>query len=822
MMNVVSLEQVRRELSEVELYRLAMLRNWLMTGQKKYLPQKTKLSPQEYLEDQLKSEMTFRSAPSITIRSEAELFGINMPRFGYRAMIHQDKKNPHEDEILAAVNIRRIESFIKSVGERLEVSAQVEFLSKLKSKCSFLADSIIGIPPWTKETGTEYDILTTNLAPWYAESSPMEATSFVTHFPVGGGMCAQAVCFMVSSLLHEHARGVYGVAEVTSLANERQPAGFEPSEKPDKEEQLEFLNFSGLNVRSLLRYFEHPEVGLSARAASDTDDYDQVFASEKSFGTYLTHFLEQGAPVIVVCDIKKLKQTVYKKLPYQVGQQTDIQNSPELHSLLVVGKKKRTAVGEDPREYLVHDPATFPYFPMSAADIFESLKTLKQKDLIVVSHSQEVLNSLLEQSHNAESSHVQSIDLPPTSETQQSSQNDKTNELKVTPVPLKPSVLSSFCLDDFKSLITLSEESDALTEPLLCGTEYYVWMQSEVDNLIGTLFLKTDKRLEINAVDALSSIAPNGPLIDIIIERYKTLSNHTQALQPIALASFIPEISSSPHSERGKKAQRSLTFLGWLAVKMHEAQAENGTDRQLSRIEIVAGSRIGKVYQSLPHQHRTPEFIAEILPLTEVFHNVSSNLKSVLKSPQLSQALIDRNICYVLEQEPGPLFTLGTFDSLEVFCKQFLEKGNSNEEDREFYKDFKKLVGLNLDIAHWSMSGIDCEKFEDAPAIWMRIAHAHISGHHPSAHYGDTSLRFVQQQESHWNRYRSMVRLLQKYASKEHKKNVTENGYPGYSGYISLEFEAAPSMEILKESLNCARQLVTTVEHDDFENSDQG
>ena len=235
-LNTVTHRDVEAELSDAEMYRLAYLAYRVTAPE---IP--TVEGFIQSVRSELLKSMRFRSAPSIVVRSEAELFGINMPRFAYRAIFSEDT------EQAGFVNLRRIESFVSSVARRLELGPRDEFITQLRRKCRCVADSFLGIPAWAHD----YHVITTELAQWYSEQWPKRGTPFVTHFPVGGGMCAQAVCFMVSALLHQHGTGVFGVSEVTMMSS----AG-------DESEQR-FLNFSGLTIERMKRYFER--ISLFAR-----------------------------------------------------------------------------------------------------------------------------------------------------------------------------------------------------------------------------------------------------------------------------------------------------------------------------------------------------------------------------------------------------------------------------------------------------------------------------------------------------------------------------------------------------------------------------
>ena len=62
-------------------------------------------------------------------------------------------------------------------------------------------------------------------------------------------MCAQAACFMATSLMHGVANGIFGVPEITALA---------------KGEAAEELLLGGMGHFDILSYFRHPSVGLWA------------------------------------------------------------------------------------------------------------------------------------------------------------------------------------------------------------------------------------------------------------------------------------------------------------------------------------------------------------------------------------------------------------------------------------------------------------------------------------------------------------------------------------------------------------------------------
>lgn len=268
-LNAIDRADVQAELGETEMYRLDYLAFRITSPE---IPGSGGFN--QDARSTVQDQMRFRSAPSIVVRSEAELFGINMPRFAFRAIVAE------KTEQASFVNLRRIGSFVSSVGRRLELGPRDEFISQLRRKCRCVADSLLAVPLWARE----YHVITTDLARWYSEEVPQKGTPFVTHFPVGGGMCAQAVCFMASALLHQHGRGVYGVSEVTMMSG------------TEKDSEETYLNFSGLSVARMTQYFKRIGLTVTPQYAQNVRDYREA----------LRAFLLSGVPVIIPVDMQKL------------------------------------------------------------------------------------------------------------------------------------------------------------------------------------------------------------------------------------------------------------------------------------------------------------------------------------------------------------------------------------------------------------------------------------------------------------------------------------------------------------------------------------
>jgi hypothetical protein len=108
--------------------------------------------------------LSFRLAPSIVVRGEAELFGLSMPRFACRIYLRSQKDS--------FVNIRRLEQLRASLAHHLDENSSTdahpggalrELLGKIGNSSNCCADSLLLPPADLIKAG--YYILTTDLEP---------------------------------------------------------------------------------------------------------------------------------------------------------------------------------------------------------------------------------------------------------------------------------------------------------------------------------------------------------------------------------------------------------------------------------------------------------------------------------------------------------------------------------------------------------------------------------------------------------------------------------------------------------------------------------
>lgn len=344
----------RQELSTAEQWRLVHLRNWLV---------RTPWNPTTAVRSSLRRTgssgleldvrgISFRIAPSIIVRSEAELLGINSPRFALRACFDREG-----DLHPGFVNLRRLKTFREAVSKRLRLYEGHKLLDSL-ARVGCLADGFLN----PQIAYPDYITITTSLAAQYGEEGPERGVPFVTHFPIGGGLCAQAICFQATLLRYRNARSVYGVSEITLLATDRLVSG--AADRVPAEST--YLNFSGLRRSQIAAFLNHPQVGLGTTVERlfYPSKPDKSAERRTRWKVALLAYLRSGIPVILPVDGHRMAGAFSADfpaalLPRYSGDQT------EMHCVL--------AVGFDPHgeRVLLNDPSTFPLLDCALNDLFD-------------------------------------------------------------------------------------------------------------------------------------------------------------------------------------------------------------------------------------------------------------------------------------------------------------------------------------------------------------------------------------------------------------------------------------------------------------------
>jgi hypothetical protein len=345
-------------------------------------------------------------------------------------------------------------------------------------------------------------------------------------------------------------------------------------------------------------------------------------------------------------------------------------------------------------------------------------------------------------------------------------------------IHLSPNLLKSALISSFMPK-TISDAKQEWPQYPTPAVDLYVFMQNEVikwyDNK-GEIHTPSITR-DDHPVFIMSELADNEAAIDNWAESVcESFRPGDENMPIIAITSFIPEVTS-PQQKTYEMAQKAVCFL----VKFAYALQYKGHDK-LRTIELVAGSQIGGVW---PCNNR---LLATRVDAEKTHKSVLNILRKALS--EYNNVSPEKRIALGLELEPGPLYLLHDWQSLLDICTKI---GNDNI--------LNKFVGVNLDIAHWRLAGdITPELVWDAPAVRDRIVHAHIAGHQRCSHLADLPMDALNRHED----FRPWIDLLHRISTDWRDSNL-----PQFSGYVSLELEAAKDINLVKGSVEKLDSLLS-------------
>lgn len=330
------------------------------------------------------SKIEPRLAPSIIARSEAELLGISSPRFAIRVYIGKASFVNIRRRKITARQIRKtydekIADFLQGIV-RFSNESEIETREKefeATKRVNWIADCLLEPPARLVDEG--FTILTCDLGPDCGEDHVTNATPFVTHISIGGGLCAQASCYMALCL--SETSHVYGISEITLLASHDQ-SDFE---------------IHGLNAWSMKRFFkEKMKLGSDLQCAAEITEEDEVELEIAKIRLALHTCIENRIPVLIMLSASRmqgfrpldetpsLKNPIIAssnrelipgdsrlplggKLDYtdlRIATNEDIER--DHHCVVLIGCNK------DASCFLINDPATFPFVKCTAEQLFEA------------------------------------------------------------------------------------------------------------------------------------------------------------------------------------------------------------------------------------------------------------------------------------------------------------------------------------------------------------------------------------------------------------------------------------------------------------------
>ena len=291
------------------------------------------------------------------------------------------------------------------------------------------------------------------------------------------------------------------------------------------------------------------------------------------------------------------------------------------------------------------------------------------------------------------------------------------------------------------------------------GADLYLFMAPDAKRWAKALSLREPR----SAFEFLALLREDDVtcICDRLAERFGQLG-----MPIVAVTSFIPEISHAYNEEMCDSAVRNLMLF---ALGIGNLQAN------CPILQLVCGSVFRKVRIDRGNVILQTNKVSDSLRMC--LDRISRCKASVLESPRWP---IDK-LRLACELEPGSLNNLGDRDRLALM---------NNLIDNHQDALIRRTVGFNLDIAHWWLLGHTVDSwisfFKKNPSLEEKIFHAHIAGHSPRGHFGDMSLKRMNDQS--------------KSELKWWLARLAANA-PNASGYVSLEYEAARDTILVIESI---------------------
>ena len=310
--------------------------------------------------------------------------------------------------------------------------------------------------------------------------------------------------------------------------------------------------------------------------------------------------------------------------------------------------------------------------------------------------------------------------------------------------------------------------------PVNVGCDYYAMMEGEVDHW--RTKWATDKRYRrrrrwrhlaetrLSAVGFLSRLS-RGEVKEVA----KTISAKAGSKKIGFVSAFLPEIGYIPGTRRaimGFFALRSLFRL------VHELRK---LGQPVKALELAAGSEIRGI-----RRLDDDAYVA-------ILNDSKSCRRYLLANMQLAMLFSPTvKVRIALELEPGAFFILRDLDALKEINVLVMKN-----------PVLRRRVFFNLDISHWRLAGISPDQLNGK--LGKRILHAHISGHHESAHFGDFPIRDTLQTDPNADvEFVPWRKLLE---------NLRQDRDSPYEGTLSLELEAVRDSQILDRAVKEFEEL---------------
>jgi hypothetical protein len=341
---------------------------------------------------------------------------------------------------------------------------------------------------------------------------------------------------------------------------------------------------------------------------------------------------------------------------------------------------------------------------------------------------------------------------------------------------LKRSLITSISVNGIDEAL-VNWPKDLRTKRLAKYADLYAFMQSDTNSFLNGNLPAGEERKD--AVAAMARLAEMPAAIRKVAESISTKFLLEKRVRLVAMATFIPEITSG-NIALAKQAISACLFLIRLAKSLQ------ALGHPMSTIQMVAGSLIDGVWPALNFAEvpAQPAFGANLVHPEKALNRLIRRLKPVAREIMQSANGKTRGkhpLQLAFELEPGPLYVLGTIESVRRFCEKL-----------EHDPILSPVVGLNIDIHHWGfVAGIRADDLREA-RIFNRIVHGHVSDHGRGL-FSSGVINSIHGKED----YLPWLNLL---ADRSAANRRGLKDYPKFSRFVSVELEASKSRGMVETS----------------------
>jgi hypothetical protein len=228
----------------------------------------------------------------------------------------------------------------------------------------------------------------------------------------------------------------------------------------------------------------------------------------------------------------------------------------------------------------------------------------------------------------------------------------------------------------------------------------------------------------------------------------------------LGFATFMPEILT----DDPKIAQNALQCLVDVAVEARKLS------HPAHMIEIVGGGLIRGVWPAVDTEAEDESWPKAYIANCwtddgQALSRLCENLRPVAEYADRKGVFLS------LELEPGPLFAVRDEKTLGLLLDALEERGAAA----------CRAIGLNLDMAHYALSGLDPVALAGDPEFLRRVVHCHASGH-AKGHLGDIPFENVHTPEEIYRWLHVAVQAHRWHRTEKSKK---------FSGHVSVELECS-------------------------------